>query len=92
MKDNFNLVDIYITVENVKSHFEYIYNPKKLESQWTNFIVYGLETHNTDRTRIYFTSFYRLIEVVGNYQRDLTPCEVEKCKKLLMCLMVIIVL
>ena len=51
MKDNFKIVDNYITEENVKSLFEYIYTPKKIESHLTSFIVYDLETHNTDRAR-----------------------------------------
>ena len=29
LKDNFKIVDNYITEENVKSHFEYVYKPKK---------------------------------------------------------------
>ena len=39
LKDSFKLVDKYITEENVKSYFEYIYKPKKIESHLTNFIV-----------------------------------------------------
>ena len=60
LKNNFKVVDNYITEENVKSHFEYIYKPKKNESHLTNFIVYDIETHNTDRARPYVFSFYRL--------------------------------
>ena len=37
LKDNFKIVDNYITEENVKSHFEYIYKIKKIESHLTNF-------------------------------------------------------
>ena len=29
LKDNFKIVDKYLTEENVKSNFEYIYKPKK---------------------------------------------------------------
>ena len=42
------MVDIYITEENVKSYFEYEFIPKKIESHLSNFIVYDLETHNTN--------------------------------------------
>ena len=49
LKNDFKIFDNFITEENVKSHFEYIYKPKKIESHLTNFIVYDLETHNTDR-------------------------------------------
>ena len=75
------MVDNYITEENVNSHFEYIYKPKKVESHLTNFIVYDLETHNTDRARPYVLCFSRLSELAGRYNRDLTKDETEKWKK-----------
>ena len=81
LKDNFKIVDIYITEENVKSHFKYEFIPKKIESHLTNFIVYDLETHNTDRARPYVFYFYRLSKLAGRYNRDLTKDEIEKCKK-----------
>ena len=68
----------YITEENIISHFEYIYTPKKLESHLTNFIVYDLETHNTDRTRHYVFCFYRLSKLAGKYNHDSTPYEIGK--------------
>ena len=80
LKDNFEIVDNYITEENVKSHFEYIYKPKKIESHLTNFIVYDLETHNTDRARLY-VFFYRWSKLAGRNNRDLTIDEIDKCKK-----------
>ena len=81
LERNFNLVDNNITEENVKSHFEYIYTPKKIESRLTDFITYDLETHNTYRARPYVFCFYRLSKLAGKYNRDLTPYELEKCKK-----------
>ena len=39
LKNNFKLVDNYITEEIVKSHFESIYKPKHIESHLTNFNV-----------------------------------------------------
>ena len=48
LKYNIKIVDKYITEQNVNSHFEYINKPKKIESHLTNFIVYDLETLNTD--------------------------------------------
>ena len=65
LKDNFKIVDNFITEENVNSHFEYIYKPKKIESHLSNFIVYVLETHNTDRARPYVFRFYRLSKLAG---------------------------
>ena len=81
LKDNFKIVVIYITEENVKSHFEYIYKPKKIESHLTIFIEYDLETHNTDRARPYVFCFYQLSKLAGRYNRDLTHDEIQKCKK-----------
>ena len=81
MKDKFKIVDNYITEENVKPHFEYIYIPTKIESHLTNFIVYDLETHNTNRARLYVFCFYRLSKLGGRYNRNLTSDEIDKCKK-----------
>ena len=81
LKDDFKIVDNYKTEENVKSYFENIYQTEKIESHLTNFIVYDVETHNTDRTRPYNMTFYRLSKLTGSYNRDLTPHEYEKCKK-----------
>ena len=53
---------------------------KKIESHLTNFIIYDLETHNTDRARLYVLWFYRLSKLAGRYNRDLTHDEMEKCK------------
>ena len=90
LKDNFKIVDNYITQENVDSHFKYEPIPKKIESHLTIFVVYDLETHNTDRARPYCLSFYRLSKLAGRYNRDLTPYVTDK-KKILFYLMVMIV-
>ena len=76
--DNFKKVDNYITEENVNSHFKYEFIPKKIESHLTNFIVYDLETHNTNRARPYNMTFYRLSKIAGRYERDPTPEELQK--------------
>ena len=81
IKDNFKIVDNYITNENINYHFKYEFIPKKIESHLSNFIVYDLETHNTDRARPYCISFYRLSKLAGRYNRDLVPDELEKCRK-----------
>ena len=75
------MIVIYITEENGKSHFEYIYTPKEFESHLTNFIIYDLETHNEDRARPYVLSFYRLKNSSGRYNRDLSQNEIDKCIK-----------
>ena len=81
LKDNFKIVDNYITEENVNSHYKYEFIPKKIDSHLTNFIVYDLETYSTDRARPYVFCFYRLSKLAGKYNRDLTPNELEKSKK-----------
>ena len=81
LKKNFKLVDNYITEENVNSHFEYEFIPKKIESHLTNFIVYDIETYSTDRARPYCIPFYRLSKLAGRYNRDLNPSELDKCRK-----------
>ena len=78
LKINFKMVDNYITDENVNSHFKYEFIPKKIESHLTNFILYDLETHNTDRARPYNMTFYRLSKIAGRYNRDPTPEELQK--------------
>ena len=78
LKHNFKMVDKFITEENVNSHFKYEFIPKKIESHLTNFIVYDLETHNTDRARPYNMTFYRLSKIAGRYNRDPTQEELEK--------------
>ena len=58
LKDNFKIVNNYITEENVNSQFKYEFIPKKIESHLTCFFVYDLETHNTDRAKPYNMTFY----------------------------------
>ena len=81
LKDNFKTDDNFLPGENVNSLFKYGFITNKIESQLTNFIVYDLETHITDRARPYCISFYRLTKLAARYNRDLIPCEIDKCKK-----------
>ena len=81
LKDNFKKVANYITEENVNSHFKYEFTPKKIQSHLTNFVVYHLETHNTDRPKPYNVNFYRLSKIAGRYQRDPTQEGLQKSLK-----------
>ena len=81
LKNNFKMIDNYITEGNVNSHFKYEFIPKKIESHLTNFIVYDLETHNTDRARPYNMTFYRLCKIAGRYERDPTQEEFKKINR-----------
>ena len=76
LKNNFKIVDNYITEENVNSQFKYEYKPKKIQSHLTNFIVHDLE--NTDRARPYNMTFYRLNKISGRYECDPTQEELQK--------------
>ena len=78
LKDNFKIVDNYITEENVNAYFKYEFTPKKIESHLTNFIVYDLETHNTNRARPYNMTFYRLSKIACRYNRDPTKEKLQK--------------
>ena len=78
LKNNFKSVDNYTTEENVNSLFKYDFSPQKIESHLTNFIVYDLETHNTDRARPYNMTLYRLSKKAGRYERDPTQEELQK--------------
>ena len=80
LKDIKKIVDSFITEENVISHFEYEFIPKKIEYHLTDVLVYDLETHITVRARPYCISFYRLSKLAGRYIRDLPPFELEKFK------------
>ena len=72
IKNKFKIVVNYITEENVTSHYKYEFSPKKIESHLTNFILYDLETHNTNRARPYNMTFYRISKIAGRYERDPT--------------------
>ena len=78
LKDHFKMSDNYIAEENFASHFKYEFIPKKTESHLSNFIVYDLETHSTDRARPYNMTFYRLSKIAGRYERDPTQEELQK--------------
>ena len=56
-------------------------NLKKVQSQLTNMIVYGLETFNTDKTVAYANCIYRISKISGKFNQDITQREDEKCRK-----------
>ena len=71
-------MDNYITEEDVNTYFKYEFIPKKIESHLSNFIVYDIETLNTNRARPYNMTFYQLSKIAGRYERDPTPQELQK--------------
>ena len=72
------MIDNYKTEKKYYFHFNYEFIPKKTEYHLTNFIVYDLETHNTDRARPYNMTFYPLSKIAGRYERDPTRDELQK--------------
>ena len=83
LKDNFKIVENYVTEENVKPRFKYEFIPKKIESHLTNFIVFDLETLNTDRAKPYNMTFNRLSKIGGRYERDPTQEELKNLSTIL---------
>ena len=61
--------------------FKYEFIPKKIESHLSNFIVYDLETYNTDRAKPYNMTFYRLSKTAGRYEPDPATEELHKSIK-----------
>ena len=43
--------------------------------------MYNLETHKTDGAKIYVFCYYRLSDLAGRYNRDLTSYETDECNK-----------
>ena len=70
-----------MTEGNVSYHFKYEFIPKKTDPHLSNFIVYDLETRNTDRARLYIITFYLISKLAAKHNRDLTPYEMEECLK-----------
>ena len=49
LKDIFKVIFNVISDKHVKNFLKYEYEPKKVQSQLTNMLVYDIETFNTDR-------------------------------------------
>ena len=79
LKDKFKVVDNVKSDKHVKSFIKYEYNPKKVESPLTNIVVYDLETLNEIRAVPYCRCIYKLSKNSGNYNRDLSEQEYQKC-------------
>ena len=81
LKPNFKVVHNVISDKHVKSFIKYEYKPEKVQSQSTDVIVFDLKTFNTDKDVTYANCIYRLGKTLGNYNRDITQKEYEKCRK-----------
>ena len=90
---NFKYVNNKVTDANVNKFTEYKFNPKKIDSQLNNVIVYDIETYNKERAIPYETynheeekraipyaiGFYPVSKIVSKWNRDLTQTEIDKC-------------
>ena len=70
-----------ISDKQVKSYIKYEYKPIKVQSQLANMIVHDLDTFNTDGAVPCANCLYRLSKLSGEYNRDTTRREYEKCRK-----------
>ena len=80
LKLNFKVVDNIRSDEHVRSFIKYEYKPNKVQFQLTNLIVYDLETFNTNGAVPYTFGLYKLSKILGDYFRDITQREFEKCR------------
>ena len=76
---NFKYVNNKVTDANVNKFKEYKFNPKKVDSQLNNVIVYDIETYNKERAIPYAIGFYPVSKIVSKWNRDLTQKEIDKC-------------
>ena len=79
LKDNFKVVDNVISDKHVESFIKYEYNPKRVKSPLTNLVGYDLETFNKIRAVPYCSCIYKLSKTSGNYHRDISEQEYQKC-------------
>ena len=78
-KDNFKVVDNVISDKHVKSFIKFEYNPKKVKSPITKIVVYDLETFKKIAAVPYCSCIYKLSRISGNYNRDISGQEYQKC-------------
>ena len=81
LKINIKVVDNVLSHKQVKGFIKYEYNPKKIQSQLTNIIVYDIETFRSDRAVPYSICMKKLSKISGKYNRELSQRDYEICKK-----------
>ena len=79
LKDNFKVVDNFISDKHVKSYINNEYKPKKVQSQLTNMIVYDIETFSTIKCVPYANCIYRLSKISGKNSRNISEKDYQKC-------------
>ena len=62
------------------SFIKYEYTPKKVQPQLLNKNVFDIEIFSTYRVIFYSNCMYKLSKFSGNYNRDITGGEYEKCR------------
>ena len=76
---NFKYINNKVTDANVNKFKEYKFDPKKIDSQLNNVLVYDIETYNKERAISYAIGFYPVNKIVSKWNRDLTETEIDKC-------------
>ena len=79
LKPNFRVVDNFVSDKHVKSFIKYDYKPKEVQSPLTNIVVYDSETFNKIRAVLFFSFICKLSKILGNYNRDISEQEIQKC-------------
>ena len=79
LKPNFKVVDNVISDKLVKSFVKYAYNPEKVKSPLTNIVVYDSETFTKIRAVPYCSCIYNLSKISGEYHRDISEQDYQKC-------------
>ena len=79
LKSNFKVVDNVISDKHVRSFIKYDYNPKKIQPPLNNIVVYDSESYSKDRTVLSCSFIYKLSKISGNYNRDISEKEYQKC-------------
>ena len=78
-KPNFKVVHNVICDKHVKSFIKYDYKPKSVQSPLTIIVAFDLTTCNKIRAVRYSSCIYKLSKIPGEYHRDISEQEYQKC-------------
>ena len=75
-----DLLIISYPINLLKNFNKFEYQPKEVQSQLSNMIVWNLDTFNTDRGILYSICLSELRKLPGKHSREGTQREYEKCR------------
>ena len=79
LKLNFKVVDMLYLIKTLNVLLKLKKNLKKDQSPLTNLVVHDLETFNKFRVVPYFSCIYKLSEIFGGDNRDMSEKDYKKC-------------